>query len=172
MLIRPLNAGDEAELRRIHATPEVARWWGAPEPGFPLDDDPDSMRFCIVAEHRIVGLIEFYEELTARYRHATIDLFLDPAVHGRGLGTEAVRRMVRHLLERRGHHRVTIDPAVDNVVAIHVYEKVGFTPVGVMRRYERDARRDGWRDGLLMELIAGEQRLDRVADLAEPLGEA
>jgi RimJ/RimL family protein N-acetyltransferase len=39
--------------------------------------------------------------------------------------------------------------------AIHVYEKLGFRPVGVMRQYERVA--DGsWRDGLLMELIASE----------------
>jgi aminoglycoside 6'-N-acetyltransferase len=34
-----------------------------------------------------------------------------------------------------------------------VYEKVGFRPVGVMRRYERGA--DGaWHDNLLMELLA------------------
>lgn len=33
------------------------------------------------------------------------------------------------------------------------YEKVGFRPVGVMRRYERGA--DGtWHDGLLMDFLA------------------
>jgi hypothetical protein len=35
MIIRPLADGDEHELRRIHATPEVARWWGDPPEGFP-----------------------------------------------------------------------------------------------------------------------------------------
>src|SRR5215207_713426 len=44
------------------------------------------------------------------------------------------------------HH---LDPATTNAVAIRVYEKVGFKPVGVMRRYERDANGDGWHDGLL-----------------------
>jgi aminoglycoside 6'-N-acetyltransferase len=29
---------------------------------------------------------------------------------------------------------VTIDPSVDNAAAIRSYEKVGFRPVGVMRR--------------------------------------
>jgi aminoglycoside 6'-N-acetyltransferase len=38
-----------------------------------------------------------------------------------------------------------------------VYEKAGFRPVGVMRRYERDALGGDWHDGLLMELLAGEE---------------
>ena len=101
----------------------------------------------------MAGLIQFNEELEPRYRHAAVDLFLDPALHGHGLGTEAVRRVVRQLIDERGHHRVTIDPAVDNGAAIRTYEKVGFRRVGVMRRYERDADGPGWHDGLLMELV-------------------
>jgi RimJ/RimL family protein N-acetyltransferase len=172
MVLRPLRSADETELRRIHRTPEVARWWGDPEPGFPASDDPESTRFSIVIEDRIVGLIEYWEELTPRYRHATIDLFLDPAIHGRGLGTEAVRRMVCHLIAERGHHRITIDPATDNAVAIRAYEKVGFGRVGVMRRYERDGHGEGWHDALLMELIAGEELLGDVAGSTEPLAGA
>ena len=40
MILRPLAAGDEAELLRILATPEVARWWDEPDEGFPFTDDP------------------------------------------------------------------------------------------------------------------------------------
>jgi aminoglycoside 6'-N-acetyltransferase len=36
-----------------------------------------------------------------------------------------------------------------------VYGKVGFKPVGVMRKYERDAS-GKWSDGLLMDLLAEE----------------
>ena len=75
-------------------------------------------------------------------------------MHGRGVGTEAVRRVVRHLIDVRGHHRITIDPAAANAAAIRAYEKAGFRRVGVMRRYERDTGGDGWHDGLLMELLA------------------
>jgi aminoglycoside 6'-N-acetyltransferase len=60
------------------------------------------------------------------------------------------------LIDERGHHRNTIDPAADNAAAIRAYEKAGFKPVGVMRRYERDTGGDGWHDGLLMELLADE----------------
>jgi aminoglycoside 6'-N-acetyltransferase len=156
VILRPLAEGDEAELLRIHATPEVVRWWDVPADGFPWDE-PEATRLTIEVDSAVAGLIQFTEELDPRYRHAAIDVFLDPALHGRGLGTEAVRRVVRHLIDERGHHRITIDPAADNAAAIRAYEKVGFRRVGVLRRYERDVSGKGWHDGLLMELLAGEE---------------
>ncbi len=155
MTLRPLAPGDEADLLRIHAAPEVARWWDEPDEGFPWTDEPEATRLAIEVDGRVAGMIQFGQELTPKYRHASIDLFLDPAFHGRGLGTEAIRRVVRHLFDDLGHHRITIDPAVANAAAIRTYEKVGFRRVGVMRRYERDADGEGWHDGLLMELLAG-----------------
>jgi RimJ/RimL family protein N-acetyltransferase len=38
----------------------------------------------------------------------------------------------------------------------------GFRPVGILRRYERDADGVGWHDGLLMDLLAEE--LDQRSD--------
>jgi aminoglycoside 6'-N-acetyltransferase len=158
MVLRAVARGDEGELRRIHATPEVARWWDPPEDGFPWTDDRDATRLTIDVEGAVAGLIQFYEELEPKYRHATIDVFLDRPFHGRGYGTEAVRRVVRHLIDERGHHRVTIDPAAANHAAIRAYEKVGFKPVGVLRAYERDSDGCGWHDSLLMDLLAVEVR--------------
>ena len=153
MNLRPLTAADGLELVRILETPEVARWWDEPDEGFPFTDDPEATRLVIEVDGAVAGMIQFVEELTPKYRHASIDLFLDPALHGRGLGTEAVRRVVRHLIDERGHHRITIDPATTNAAAIRAYEKAGFAPVGVMRSYERDVGGAGWHDGLLMELV-------------------
>jgi aminoglycoside 6'-N-acetyltransferase len=154
VVLRPLEHRDTAELRRIHSLPEVARWWDEPPDDFPGSDDSDSTRLVIEVDGAIAGLIQFGEEEEPKYRHAAIDIFLDPSFHGRGIGTEAVRRVARHLIDERGHHRITIDPAADNVAAIRAYEKVGFKPVGVMREYERDQDGAGWHDGLLMELLA------------------
>lgn len=156
MILRPLAAADAAELRRILLTPEVARWWDVPDAGFPLTDDPDATRLVVEVDGTVAGMIQFAEELEPKYRHASIDLFLDPALHGRGIGTEAVRQVVRLLTGERGHHRITIDPAAANTAAIRAYEKAGFRPVGIMRSYERDVGGAGWRDGLLMELVAGD----------------
>jgi aminoglycoside 6'-N-acetyltransferase len=154
LVLRPLRPEDADELRRIHRTPEVARWWDLPGESFPWDES-QSTRLTIVVDGAVAGLIQFWEETEPKYRHAGIDLFLDPAVHGRGFGTEAVRRVARLLMDERGHHRVTIDPAVENVAAVRAYEKAGFRRVGVTRLSERDADGNGWHDSLLMELVAG-----------------
>ena len=70
---------------------------------------------------------------------------------------------MRLLIDERGHHRITIDPAVDNVAAIRAYEKAGFRRIGVMRKSERDADGHGWHDSLLMELLAEDEVSPRAA---------
>jgi aminoglycoside 6'-N-acetyltransferase len=118
-------------------------------------EDPDEHTLAIEYEGGVVGMIQWSAETSPDYRHANIDIYLDPAVHRRGLGTDAVRTLARHLIADRGHHRLAIDPATDNAAAIRCYGKVGFRPVGIMRRYERGA--DGtWHDALLMDLLAEE----------------
>jgi len=156
VVLRPLAEADAGELRRIHNTPEVARWWDVPDAAFPWDE-PESDRWTIEVDGAVAGLIQCWEEPEPRYRHAGIDLFVDPALHGRGLGTAAVARLVRHLIDDRGHHRITIDPAVNNAAAIRAYEKAGFRTVGVLRHAERDVGGDGWHDCLLMELVTGDE---------------
>jgi aminoglycoside 6'-N-acetyltransferase len=95
------------------------------------------------------------EENEPDYRHAGLDISLAPRYQGRALGPEALRTAIDWLVEDRGHHRFTIDPARANTRAIAAYERVGFRPVGVLRRYERGP--DGtWHDGLLMDLLAEE----------------
>ena len=154
--LRPLAQADAEELRRIHSTPEVARWWDLPDEEFPWDE-PQSTRLVIEVDGTVAGLVQFYEELEPKYRHAGIDLFLDPVLHGRGIGSEVVRRVVVRLIDEYRHHRITIDPATENVAAIRAYEKVGFRRVGVMRDSERDSDGSGWHDSLMMELLAGEE---------------
>jgi aminoglycoside 6'-N-acetyltransferase len=151
MELRSLAEGDLSELRRIRRTPEVERWWGPIEHDFPTGDEPGATRLIVEVDGVVAGMVQFYEEPTPRFRHASVDLFIDPALHNRGIGAAAVRAVVRLLVEERGHHRVTIDPAVENAAAIRAYEKAGFRRVGVMRAYELDADEQGWHDGLLME---------------------
>ncbi len=110
-------------------------------------------RQAVEADGQVIGLIQYWEEQDPDYRHAAIDIFLHPDWHGRGLGADAIRTLARYLFERRGHHRITIDPAAHNAAAIRCYEKAGFKPVGVLRLAERDADGRGWHDSLLMELV-------------------
>ena len=153
--LRTATAGDAEVLAEILAMPEVARWW----PNYDVErvlsnisPESDTAVFVIEVDGEVVGSIQYVEEPSPDYRHASVDVYLHPDWHGMGLGTDAVRTMARHLLHDRGHHRLAIDPAVDNEKAIRTYKRVGFRKVGVMRAYERGP--DGeWHDGLLMDLL-------------------
>jgi aminoglycoside 6'-N-acetyltransferase len=152
VVLRPMEPDDAPRLREILTTPEVARWWGAEPEGFPAHDDPGATRFALLVDGEVAGLVQWDEEKEPDYRHAWIDLFLDPRLHGRGVGTDAVATLARHLLDEQGHHRITIDPAAENAAAIRSYEKAGFRQVGVMRSAWRNPE-GVWRDALLMELV-------------------
>lgn len=166
--LRPAGPADVERLVAIRSTPEVHHRWGGDdlpaEVAADLTDDDLHLYVIEVdgpeggsaaAGSEVVGAVQWSSEEDPQYRHASIDIYVDPAHHGRGIGTDAVRTLARHLLRDHGYHRLTIDPAADNAVAIACYAKVGFRPVGVMRQYERGP--DGtWHDGLLMDLLAPE----------------
>lgn len=159
--LRSTVAADAERLAEIFSQPAVTEWWGWWDIERVRDELIDSsdgtVILAIEADGEVIGLVQFGEEEDPEYRHANIDIAVDPACHRRGLGADAIRTVARYLFEERGHHRITIDPAASNERAIRSYERVGFKRVGVMRQYERGP--DGeWHDGLLMDLLRGELR--------------
>lgn len=156
--LRLLARPDVQRLSELGSHPEVARWWPnitAPELLAMAEGRDDVTAFAVELDGELIGLAQTWEEGDPDCRHAGIDLFLGAAWQGQGLGTDTVRTLARHLVRDLGHHRVVIDPAVENERAIRCYERVGFQRVGVMRRFERGA--DGeWHDNLLLDLLAEE----------------
>jgi aminoglycoside 6'-N-acetyltransferase len=142
--------GDKVMLRRavladmdamvaIRAMPDVRQRWRGEDLHAEFIDDINS------ADLKLLAIV--------LDRHATIDIYLRPDVHGQGIGSDAIRTLATHLFSERDHHRISIDPAADNTAAIRCYTKVGFQPVGILRRYERGPN-DDWHDALLMDLLA------------------
>jgi aminoglycoside 6'-N-acetyltransferase len=157
--LRAPERSDIATLVAIRTTPEVyARWRGGADLRAAVHADlvePGATAYVIETAGRVVGWIQWSAEAEPDYRFASIDLYVDPAFHNQGLGTDAVRTIVRHLIADHGHRRFEIDPAADNQPAIRCYTKVGFRPVGIRRGYERGPD-DTWHDALLMDLLAEE----------------
>lgn len=162
VVLRPIDGADVQELAGILAERSVSRWWG--------EHDLDKVRseflggpahsMAIEVGGLLAGAVQFTEEPGPDYRHASVDIFLSGEWQGRGYGPEALKLLASHLINSRGHHRITIDPALENNRAIRAYASVGFRSVGVMRQYER--RSDGsWRDALLMDLLAEDLETER-----------
>ena len=157
--LRPPLIADTGRLTDILDDPAVSQWWGQHDQDRVrrelIERDEGAVGFVVEVDGETIGFVQYGEEEDPDYRHASIDIFLDPAWHGRGLGADAVRTLAHYLFADHGHHRITIDPAAHNERAIRSYERVGFRPVGIMRRYERGP--DGkWHDGLLMDLLRDE----------------
>lgn len=137
-------------LVTILQEPAVRAWWG--------DNDADSVRrelhvsWAIEADGELAGLVLIHEETEPDYRSVALDIALATRFHRRGIGAEALRVAIRAMIAR-GHHRFQIDPAVSNAAAIRSYASIGFRPVGILRQAERDPG-GGWRDALLMDLLA------------------
>ena len=112
----------------------------------------------IVLDGCTVGYLQFYlvseeaaYELDSAEDTWAFELFIgQPDLWSTGVGSAALRLAVRYLFERRGARRAVIDPRVDNLRAIHAYEKVGFAKVKVLAGHEEHegAMWDCW----LMEL--------------------
>jgi aminoglycoside 6'-N-acetyltransferase len=160
VLLRPLREADVPAVVAVLADPEVLPWWGphdADRVRAELLDDETAETLVVEVDGEVIGLVMIAEENDPQYRSAGLDISLRGDRVGKGLGRECLRVAIEHLIDDRGHHRFTIDPAVDNERAIRCYTAVGFKPVGVMRQYERTP--DGkWRDGLLMDLLADEYK--------------
>lgn len=155
--LRPMLESETLEIARRLATDEqtaprmgskpttIARWIG----------DDDVFTYVVERGETIVGVITFEEIDDPDYEAASMDIGMFAGSTDRGLGTETLRVLATYLIDGRGHHRLTIDPAADNARAIRAYEKVGFRPIGIARKYER--LDDGsWHDNLLMDLLAEE----------------
>lgn len=167
LTLRAPTETDLPTLLDILRRPEIAAHWSEPDDEFdsrellggdsPGNDNTATPLAIVGPEGVLVGWIQFYEHNHRDYRFAGLDLFIAPQHQRRGYAVEAIRLVCRYLLEERQHHRLVIDPAADNKAAIAAYEKIGFRPVGIMRRYERGP--DGrYHDGLLMDLLADELR--------------
>jgi aminoglycoside 6'-N-acetyltransferase len=109
VMLRPATAADIPELAKIRATPEVLRWWrgGDDLAAAVAEDLAEEGTETFVVEHagRVAGAIQWHAEDEPDYRHAGIDIYLDPALHGRGIGTDAVLTLARHLIADRPRRR-------------------------------------------------------------------
>lgn len=169
--------GEGIELRRHRRRhyPLYARWYGDEEvwrltswTGAPMrrsaverlfesreaSEMDDSFAIHRAGEEEPIGVISLMNISEA---NASADLSIivgDEKDRERGLGTEAIRVILRYGFEQLKLHRVGLSVFEFNTTAISAYEKLGFREEGRMRRA---LHRDGaFHDAILMSLLASE----------------
>jgi RimJ/RimL family protein N-acetyltransferase len=172
LVLRPAQVEDLPALWRYRRLPEVARWL----PSSPVDEAafvarlgrPENLGPTLVAEldGRVVG------DLLLRVRdgwaqaevaadaeriEAEIGWAFAPEVRGRGLATEAVRRLLGACFTELGLRRVTAVCFADNVPSWRLMERVGMRREGASRAdaLHRDGR---WLDSYAYAMLREEWR--------------
>jgi aminoglycoside 6'-N-acetyltransferase len=135
--IRPLNGDDFPLLLTWLAKPHIKAWW---------DDGDDTLekvaqhyseqsatkeRFILLlhteaplGEPQPVGYLQYELDDDAS---ASIDQFIgEEALLSQGIGTQAIKLLLDHIIARHHPRLITVDPHPANQRAIRCYEKVGF----------------------------------------------
>ncbi len=172
-------SGEGVELRRHERAnyPLYARWYGDEEvwrltswTAEPLrqgeverlfesrerSSQDDSFAIHREGEEEPIGVISL---MNMNEEKASADLSIiigDPEDRDEGLGTEAIRVLLRYAFEDLGLEKVGLSVFEFNEPAVRAYEKLGFKKEG---RMQRAIRRDGeFHDVMLMRVLASEWR--------------
>lgn len=94
------------------------------------------VHFAIEADGRLVGEIQTYRPRQRRLDAGTYEfgiVLFDTDVRGRGIGTRAIELLAERLSHEPGAHALQGGTEESNVAMRRVFEKLGFTSVGVVR---------------------------------------
>ena len=148
--LRPLRDDDAPYIFRWLNNPQVMQYWGGLSETLTEEESHEWIRdhsggepgveaFVIQEKGTPVGFIELSGQPDdANYRHMVeLDICIgEPDRWNTGLGTDALKALMRHLFTERGILRIFLQPRVSNARAVRVYEKCGFVKEGVLRDAE------------------------------------
>ena len=104
----------------------------ADEDGF---DTGRRFAFGVYVGDALVGRVSLDNVVRGAWQNATLGYFVDHEHNGKGIATEAVRRVVGYGFDEASLHRVQAGVMPRNLRSIRVLEKVGFRFEGVSLRY-------------------------------------
>src|SRR5688500_3722311 len=142
--LRPMTHADAPHLVRWANDPDFAWYQWGRRPGRFADEDAGrkwldliadrrGVVFAIEHEERPIGQVN-YRDLQPKGKSAEVGLGIgDRALWGKGLGREALGLLVKHPVDDRGVHRVTLSVLAYNDRAIFSYEAAGSEVEGIER---------------------------------------
>lgn len=173
--LRLARTADRAELERLREDPEIDRFMGV-DAGSKgaiwnrvfVGAASGALADLVILDDdgRAIGLLSFWER-SIPHQAAELSIWLARGYRGRGYGTAALWKGLRHIFSEFDLHKVYLRVLSYNVRAIRSYEKCGFQEEGVLRQ---EMCVDGsWHDLIYMGLLRSEFE-DREAEQASFAG--
>ena len=140
LTIRPLGYSDLPQVIAIERRAFPTAWSLGM---FVLElSKPSGICLAAIRDARVVGYL-----ICARYAEVwhLMNIAVDPAVRGQGVGTALLEQMVARAGEDAAY---TLEVRPSNATAIALYERFGFRSAGTRRRYYHDTGEDAvimWR---------------------------
>lgn len=115
--------------------------------------DPKGAFLIVVGEDdRALGFVQI-AEVHQRGGFAKLGIALVADARGQGVGGQALALLLEHARTALGLRKLLLDVRCDLAAAIHLYAKMGFREVGILRAHYDDGQRR--HDVILMERLLG-----------------
>lgn len=161
--LRPVEKEDVEFLRDLVQHPEVRNTIGrlprpvnlAQEEDYleEMAEDDSTAYFLVVFQGERAGTISLHG-VQDDYRRGEFGISIDPKYHNRGIGTKAVKMMLKYAFETLNMHKVRGGYLEHNPASRRVMEKAGFQEEGTERDYKYV---DGeWKNVIWMSILEDE----------------
>ena len=96
-------------------------------------DENETFAFAVTADSKVIGSIGVFRQQNIHRRTAELGYYIAEGYWGRGLMTEAVTQVCRHVFEHSDIIRIYAEPFAYNAASCRVLEKAGFKYEGTLR---------------------------------------
>jgi RimJ/RimL family protein N-acetyltransferase len=98
---------------------------------------PDVFFYGAFADRKLIGIAGFVrgDRTKTRHRGEIVSMYVDPAFHGRQVGENLLRALVKAAFESGGIEQLHLTVVADNLAAARLYERVGFETFGIQKDY-------------------------------------
>jgi len=144
-IIRLPKISDFEFIKNLWLDGEVMKFIGFPR-GMELPDDEigdwlnnkDSAKVRLIVEEKTSGkqIAETGWQTNIEYPHAngrkssSIDIKISQSHWGKGFATEILESLISYIFANTNIEVIFVDPNIENVGAIKLYEKIGFKKIG------------------------------------------
>jgi ribosomal-protein-alanine N-acetyltransferase len=169
LAIRPYRKSDLKGLHALYSDAHNLRYWSVPA-NASIEETRRQMRwhlayrpqwYCMWAvvekkSRKLIGMVNYHQRMQ-RSKRADVGWLILPDYQGRGFMTEAMRPLLRYMIDELGLHKVEALIMPANKPSRALARKLGFRLEGGPIR-DRWHVGDTWRSTLIYGLVAGEEK--------------